>query len=70
MPGRAAYDSALLVYNSPKAAPGDRGYAACAIALYMKDNGKPTDAVQWANRGLGLKPGQDACTSILNPGGN
>jgi hypothetical protein len=69
-PPRAAYDSALLIYNAPRAGQTDRAFAACTVARYLKDNGKDAEAVQWARRGLALKSGQSACTTVLNPGGH
>ena len=64
------YDSALLIWNAPRAGKSDRAFAACAVARYLEDNGKHTEAVQWATRGNTLKPGQQGCTTVLNPGGN
>jgi len=69
MDPRPELDSATLVYNAPKAAPGDRAFAACAIARYMKDSGKPTEAVQWARRGIAINPALASCQQVLNPGG-
>ena len=65
-----AHDSALIVYNAGNARPGDRAYAACTLARENKDSGKPTEAVQWANRGLALDSTLNACKTVLNPGGN
>ncbi len=70
MTAHAEYDSAMLIWNAPRAGKTDRAFAACAVARYLEDNGKHTEAVQWATRGNTLKPGQSGCTTVLNPGGN
>ncbi|HTY05419.1 MAG TPA: hypothetical protein VMC86_02790, partial [Gemmatimonadales bacterium] len=64
----AIIDTGTLIYNASHVSPNDRAFAACAVAQAYKQARQMNNAIQWANRGLQLKPDFAACKDVLNPG--
>jgi len=64
-PAQVVIDSAEIIYNTPGVSTGDKAFAACMIATAQRDSRHRSEALRWAQIGLGLKASMTSCQDVV-----